>query len=161
MGVSVCLASGKDGVGRSTITVNLGIALSSLGVSTVVVDGDIEGASFSILLGVDPDTPSLHDCLACKTTSENAVIEAHGVNALVGGIGIEQLVDVSVNGFSNILKELTERFDIVLVDSPAGLGTEAVTIMNSCQSVILVLTPDINSVTNTLKTLAVAKKLGT
>ncbi len=161
MGVSVCLASGKDGVGRSTIIVNLGIALSSLGISTVIVDGDIEGASFGILLGVDPDTPSLHDCLAGKTTCENAIIEAHGVNALVGGISIEQLLDVSVDGFSTILKELKERFDIVLVDSPAGLGTTAVTILSSCQSMILVLTPDINSVTNTLKTLAVAKKLGT
>jgi len=161
MGVSVCLASGKDGVGRSTITVNLGIALSKLGISTVVVDGDIEGASFGLILGVDPDTPSLHDCLAGKIACEDAIIEAFGVNALVGGITIEQIVDVSVDGFSDILDGLIESFDIVLVDSPAGLGTDAVTILSSCQSVILVLTPDINSVTNTLKTLAVAKKVGT
>jgi septum site-determining protein MinD len=161
MGVSVCLASGKDGVGKSTITANLGIALSRMSINTIVVDGDIEGASFGLILGIDPGTPSIHDCLSGRISCKDAIIEAHGVKAIVGGITIEQLVDVSVEGFSNIVNELSDMFDIVLVDSPAGLGTDAVTIMSSCQSVILVMTPDINSVTNTLKTLAVAKKVGT
>jgi septum site-determining protein MinD len=160
MGVSVCFASGKDGVGKSTVTANLGIALSRMGINTVIVDGDIEGASFGLILGVDPGTPSLHDCLSGRLSYKEAIIEAHGVKAIVGGITIEQIVDVSVDGFSTIVDELTDTFDIVLVDSPSGLGTDAVTILSACQSVILVLTPDINSVTNTLKTLAVAKKVG-
>lgn len=160
MGVSVCLASGKDGVGKSTITANLGIALSKIGIGTIIVDGDIEGASFGLILGVDPGVPSIHDCLSGRIKCKEAIIEAHGVSAIVGGITIEQLVDVSVGGFSGIVDELSGMFDVVLVDSPAGLGNDAVTIMSSCQSVVLVLTPDINSVTNTLKTLAVAKKVG-
>jgi MinD-like ATPase involved in chromosome partitioning or flagellar assembly len=69
-------------------------------------------------------------------------------------------VDVSVVAVSLKKDELNDTFDIVLVDSPSGLGTDAVAILSACQSVILVLTPDINSVTNTLKTLAVAKKVG-
>jgi septum site-determining protein MinD len=160
MGVSVCLASGKDGVGKSTITANLGIALSGLGINTVIVDGDIEGASFGLILGVDTNGPSIHDCLSGRLSCKDAIIQVHGVSAIVGGITIEQIVDVSVEGFSTIVDELSDMFDIVLIDSPAGLGTDAVTIMSACQSVLLVMTPDINSVTNTLKTLAVAKKVG-
>jgi septum site-determining protein MinD len=161
MGVSVCFASGKDGVGKSVITANLGIALSNLGISTLIVDGDIAGTSIGLVLGVDPGSPSIHDCLSGNATCDEAIIEVHGTNAIVGGIQIEQLVDVSLEGFSNIIEELTEKFDVVLVDSPAGLGTDAVTVMSSCQSLILVLTPDINSITNTLKSLAVAKRVGT
>jgi septum site-determining protein MinD len=161
MGVSVCLASGKDGVGKSTLAINLGISLSKLGISTLIVDADIEGASFGLLLGVDMNVPSMHDCLSGRSSCDNVIIEVHGTKAIVGAINIEQLVDVKMDSFPNILEDLTEKFDIVVVDSPAGLGTHAVTVVSSCQSAILVLTPDINSVTNTLKTLAVSKKVGT
>lgn len=161
MGVSVCLASGKDGVGKSAIAANLGITLSKLGINTIVVDGDLEGASIGLILGVDPGVPSLHDCLSGRMNCEKAIIEAHGTKAIVGGIKIEQLINVSLEDFSKIVEGLTEKFDIVLVDSPAGLGSSALAVISSCQSLILVLTPDINSVTNTLKTLAVAKKVGT
>jgi septum site-determining protein MinD len=161
MGISVCLASGKDGVGKSIITANLGIALSQLGINTLVVDGDIEGASIGLILGVDPGVPSIHECLSGKLSCEDAIIDAFGSKAVVGSIRIEQLVNVSIEGISSIIEEFSDKFDIVLVDSPAGLGNDAVTVINSCKSIMLVLTPDISSVTNTLKTLAVAKKVGT
>lgn len=160
MGVSVCLASGKDGVGKSTIVANLGLALTKNGVSTIVVDGDIEGASIGLLFGVDPNTPSIHDCLSGEMSCEEVIIEKFGLKAIVGGIRIEQLVNISLDTFPKIIKEISEKYSIVLVDSPAGLGTDTVTVLESCQSVLLVLTPDINSLTNTLKTLAVAKKVG-
>lgn len=160
MGISVCLTSGKDGVGKSIITTNLGLALSRLGISTLMLDADIEGASIGLLLGVDPSTPSIHDCLSGKIECHDAIIDAFGANALVGGIKIEQLVNISPEGITDIINELTQEFDILLVDSPAGLGNDSIQIMSACQSVILILTPDINSVTNTLKSLAVAKKVG-
>jgi septum site-determining protein MinD len=161
MGISVCVASGKGGSGKSTLTVNLGIALSQMGISTLIVDGDFEGASFGLIMGIDPGTPSIHDCLSGRMSCEDAIVEVYGVKVLVGGIKIEQLVDVSLDAFPSILDELSEKFDVVLVDSPVGLGSDSVTVISSSQSVILVITPDINSVTNALKTLALAKKLGT
>jgi septum site-determining protein MinD len=161
MGVSVSLASGKGGVGTSTIAANLGIVLSKIGITSLTLDGDIEGASLGMIMGVDPGVPSIHDCLSNKIKCEEAIIEAHGTNIIVGGIKIEQLVDVSLETFPNILDDLSEKFDIVLVDSPAGIGNHAITVISSCQSIILVLTPDISSVTGVLKTLAVSKKVGT
>jgi len=160
MGVSVCLASGKGGVGKSTIAANLGVALSKMGINTVLVDGDLEGASLGLLLGVDPGSPSIHDCLAGKMSCREALVEAYGTKVMVGSINIERLVDISLDRFPKVLAELTGMFDILLLDAPAGLGSDAITLMSSCHSLILVLTPDINSVTNTLKTLAVAKKVG-
>ncbi|MFQ5800220.1 MAG: P-loop NTPase, partial [Candidatus Hydrothermarchaeales archaeon] len=144
MGVSVCLASGKDGVGTSTITANLGIALSKMGIASLIVDGDLEGASLGLILGVDPNTPSIHDCLSGRIKCEEAVIEAFGTKAVVGGIKIEQLVGASLDTFQEIIENFTNEFDVVLVDSPGGLGSDAVTVISSCQSVILILTPDIN-----------------
>lgn len=160
MGVSVCLASGKAGVGTSTITANLGIALSRMGIPSLIVDGDLEGASLGLILGVDPNTPSIHDCLSGKIKCEEAVIETFGTKAVVGGIKIEQLVGASLDTFQKVIEDFTDKFDVVLVDSPGGLRSDTVTVIRSCQSVILILTPDINSVTNALKTLAVAKKVG-
>jgi septum site-determining protein MinD len=160
MGVSICVASGKDGTGKSVITANLGIVLSTLNVETLILDGDVEGANIGLILGVDPGLPSLHDCLSGEVSCEDVVIESHGTNAVIGGIKLEQVVGVSIDSFPKILEIFTDKFDVVLVDSQGGLGNEAITVIGACQSVLLVLTPDINSVTNALKTLAVAKKLG-
>ncbi|RMF89127.1 MAG: hypothetical protein D6733_07015 [Methanobacteriota archaeon] len=161
MGISVCIASGKDGVGKSVVAANLAIVLSSLGVETLIVDGDIEGASVGLILGVDPGGLTIHDCLSGKADPKKAVIEASGTKAVIGAIGIEQLVGASLENFPSILEDFTGAFDIVLVDSQGGLGDNTVTVIGSCQALLLVLTPDIGSVTNGLKILAVAKKLGT
>jgi MinD-like ATPase involved in chromosome partitioning or flagellar assembly len=112
-------------------------------------------------MGIDPGTPSIHDCLSGGMSCGDAIVDVYGLKVLVGGIKIEQLVDVSLDAFPSILDELSEKLDVVLVDSPVGLGSDSVTVISSSQSVILVITPDINSVTNALKTLALAKKLGT
>lgn len=161
MGLSLCLASGKDGTGKSVITANLGVMLSQMGISTIIVDGDLEGASIGLVLGIDPTVPSIHDCLAGKIDCEETIIEAFDTKVIVGGITMEQVVDASIEGFPEVIERLAEKFDLVLVDAPAGLGNNAVTVISSCQSTLLVLTPDINSATNGLKTLAVAKKVGT
>ena len=160
MGISVCIASGKDGVGKSTIAVNLGIALSGMNISTLMIDADIAGASFGFILGLSSDSHTLHDCLAGRVFCDEALIDAYGAKAIVGGIQMHQLVNVSLDGFPKIIEQLQDKFEIILVDSPAGLGNDAISAISSCESSILVMTPDINSVTNTLKTLAIAKKVG-
>lgn len=159
MGISVCLASGKDGAGKSTIIANLGISLSSIGINTLILDGDIKGASLGLILGADPNAPSLHDVLSGKTNWEEAMIETHGTNVIVGGIKIEQVIEASLDKFPELLAEVLDKFDIILVDTPGGLGNDALTVINACQSLILVITPDIDSVTNGLKILAVARKV--
>jgi septum site-determining protein MinD len=161
MGVSICIASGKDGTGKSLITANLGAALSNMGVNTLVVDGDIKGASIGLIFGVmDPKTVSIHDCLSGKIPPENAITKAFGTKIVVGGLKIQQLMGVTLDNFPMIIESYSSKFEIVLVDSPGGLGSDALMVISSCQSLILIVTPDLNSVIHAIKTLVLAKKVG-
>jgi septum site-determining protein MinD len=161
MGISVCMASGKDGVGKSLTTANLGAVLSNMGIRTLVVDGDIKGASVGLIFGVvDPEIPSLHDCLSGRIPAEKAVIESYGTNLVVGGIKIEQLAGVSLQNLPGIIEKYSKGFEIVLVDSPGGLGSNTLMVIGSCQSLVLILTPDINSIVHAVKTLILARKVG-
>jgi MinD-like ATPase involved in chromosome partitioning or flagellar assembly len=161
MGVSICIASGKDGTGKSQIAANLGTALSNMGISTLIVDGDIRGASLGLIYGVmDTKTPTIHDVLTEKVTLEKGIIESFGTKLVVGGMKIQQLVDVSLERFPQIIEQYTDLFEIVIVDSTGGLGNDAMMVINSCQSMILVLTPDINSIIHAIQTLVLAKNVG-
>lgn len=158
MGTSICIVAGKEGSGKTTIAVNLAIAMSKLGMETIIVDGDLEGASVSLMLGVEANAPTLHEVLAGKKKLVDAIVEKHGIKAIVGSIKIEDLLGLEFDYFPGIIQNLESAFDIVIVDSPGGLGYDAVTVITSCKNVLLVLTPDLNSITNTLKIMIVAKK---
>ncbi len=160
MGTSICIASGKGGVGKSTIAVNLGVALSKLGVDSIVVDGDVEGTSISSLIGANPSVPSIHDCLSGELDVEDAIINLNGTNFVVGGLEIEKLMGVDMSLFEDIINKLMERFEIVIVDCPPGLGVDSVNVISSCVAMLLVVTPDIMSMINALKTVVLAEKVG-
>ncbi len=160
MGTSICIASGKGGVGKSTIAVNLGVALSKLGVDSIVVDGDVEGTSVGSLVGANPSVPSIHDCLSGELDAEDAIIHLNGVNYVIGGLDIEKLMSVDMSLFKDIIGKLMERFEIVIVDCPPGLGVDSVNVISSCVAMLLVVTPDITSMINALKTVMLAEKVG-
>ncbi len=161
MGASICVASGKDGTGKSVITANLGAAFTNMGFTSLIVDGDIRGASIGLLLGImDPKTPSIHDSLSEKIKPSEAIVDSFGVKAVIGGIKINQLMGVSMDNFPDIIEEYSKGFEVVLVDSPGGVGDDTLVVLSSCQFFILVLTPDINSVIHAIKTLVLANKVG-
>jgi len=162
MGVSISIASGKDGSGKSIVTVNLGLALSNMGVSTMIVDGDIRGPTVGLLLGVvEPEVPTIHHVLSNAASPESAIIECYGVKAVVGALRINQLLGISLEKLPSILERYADVFDVLLVDSPAGLGEDVFTVVGSCKRLVLVLTPELNSIIHAIKTLVLAKRVGT
>lgn len=160
MGTSIAVASGKGGVGKSIIAANLGVSLSKFKVSTVVVDGNVEGASLGLITGIKSPPASIHEVLSGKRSIHDAVVDAGGVKVVVGDVAIESLKDINFDIFEKAVEELSKKYEVVIVDCPPGLGRDAVTALSACEQVILVLTPDISAVSEALKTIAVAKKVG-
>ena len=160
MGTSICLASGKGGVGKSTISVNLGVALSKIGVKSIVVDGDFEGTSIGSLIGTDASLPSIHDYLSGDLAVEDVIINQDGANFVIGGIEIEKLRNIDLDRFKDIVDQLVKKFDLVLVDCAPGLGKDVVTAISSCVTMLLIVTPEITSILNALKTILVANRTG-
>lgn len=161
-GVSVSFGSGRDGSGKSTICANLGVALKERGLKTVVVDADVEGASLNLIFGVDFDVPTIHDYLSGNASAEDIVFtdEETGVDLVVGSVKVESLKDVEFDTFKELIEGLKEKYDIVLIDIPAGLSVDTMTSLSASDVAVLVVTPDILSVSSALKTKVITKGMG-
>jgi len=158
-GISVSYASGRDGAGKSTICANLGVALSQMGLKTVIVDADVEGASMNLIFGLDFDVPTIHDYLSGKASADEVTfnLKSAGIDLVAGSIKVESLKDIKFDLLKEFIAGLKEKYDIVFIDIPAGLSVDTMTSLSASDVVVLVVTPDILSVSSALKTKVITK----
>ena len=157
----IVIASGKGGVGKTTIAANLGIALSLHQEDVVVLDLDIAMANLELILGLEDKPVTLQEVLSGKDTIHNAVYEGPGgVKIVPAGLSLFGLKDMRLERLEEVLKTLTEDIDVLLIDAPGGLERDALAALEVSNELILVTTPEITSLSDALKTKIVAEKLG-
>ena len=157
----ISIASGKGGVGKTTITANLGVALSTYGEKTIVLDADVAMANLELILGMEGKSITLHDVLSGESSIEDAIYEGPGgVKVIPAGISLEGLRKVRLDRLESALETILENADILLIDAPAGLEKDALSAIAAAQEMILVTTPEVPSISDALKTKIVANKLG-
>lgn len=152
MGQVYAVASGKGGVGKTTTVVNLGVVLRRADHSVALVDADLGMANLGTLLGIDGER-TLHDVLAGEATVEDALVEeAAGFAVLVGSGEVTAYPDADPRGLGDVLGTLAEAYDVVLVDTGAGMSHEDVLPLGLADRVILVASPDRAAIGDTRKT---------
>ncbi|NOZ59493.1 MAG: P-loop NTPase [Euryarchaeota archaeon] len=161
MGVSITICSGKGGTGKTTISANLGVALAQLGKDVLILDADIEMANLELILGLEEVSTTLHHVLAGEADISEAIYEGPaGVKVVPAGISLETLKKADPDRLDAVLEAL-KNVEILLIDAPAGLGRSVLTALSTAQEAMLVVNPEISSMSDALKTKIVAKKLGT
>lgn len=160
MSRNIVIASGKGGVGKTTLVANLGIALASYGKKVVMVDADLDMANLELALGLEGRPITLQDVLGGEAQVQDALYEVHGASFMPAGISPTQFRRVDPERFANIISQLEEMFEIILLDSPAGIGKDTITCLSSCKEVIIIMTPEPMSATDAYKTKIVAEKMG-
>jgi septum site-determining protein MinD len=157
----ITVASGKGGVGKTTITSNLGVSLSVYGERTVVLDADIAMANLELVLGMEGKSVTLHEVLSGEAEIEEAIYEGpSGVRVVPAGISLEGIRNVNVNRLEDALTKLMEDTDILLIDAPAGLEKDALAALASADELLLVTNPEVPAISDALKTKIIASKLG-
>lgn len=157
----ITVASGKGGVGKTTIAANLGIALSLYNEDVVVLDLDIAMANLELILGLEDKPVTLQEVLSGRDMIYNAIYEGPGgVRIVPAGISLYGLKDMKLERLEGVLETLTQDIDILIIDAPGGLERDALSALEVCSELILVTTPEISSLSDTLKTKIVAEKLG-
>jgi septum site-determining protein MinD len=149
----VCtVAGGKGGVGKTTTAVNVAAALEADGYDVVVVDADLGMANLGAMLGVDPET-SIHQILAGGRAVSEALTDVQGgVTIVPGEQSLEAFADADPAKLRKVIKTLRNAYDVVLVDTGAGLSHETTVPLGLADGVVLMTTPDDVAVGDAVKT---------
>jgi len=158
----IACVSGKGGVGKTVTVSNLGAALVKHGKNVIILDANVTTPNLSLHLGIPFYPITLHDVLKKKMPVESAIYYHHsGVKVIPASLSYDAMKDVDIERLESVLWNLLGKADIVIVDSAAGLGKEALTAINVADELIVVTNPDIPAVTDALKTIKIAQDNGT
>lgn len=160
MGRTLSIVSGKGGVGKTTLTANLGIALAKRGFKVCLIDADIAMANLSLLLGMQSSPITLHDVLLGEATVSDAIYDGpSGVKFIPSGLSLENYRRVDSERLSSIVQGISSQFDYVLLDAPAGIEKNVLATIASAEEAMLVVTPDSPSIADALKIKMTAERL--
>ncbi|PCJ56969.1 MAG: hypothetical protein COA73_11335 [Candidatus Hydrogenedentota bacterium] len=145
----VAVTSGKGGVGKTSTSVSLAIALANKGQRVVLLDADLGLANVEVLLGLNSLFNLQHVINGERTMSEILVKGPGGIAVVPGTSGLAKLADLREEGRKNImagLEELQSRADFIIIDTMAGIGRSAVSFVVASDEVLLVCTPEPSSI---------------
>lgn len=148
---TLAVTSGKGGVGKSTVSVNLAVELARLGRKVVLLDADLGTANIDVLCNVMP-TATLAHVVAGRREIEDTVVHAPGGFGLIAGAsGLSQMAALSEYERSRLIEQfrrLEEAYDVLLIDTGAGVGPNVLGFLLAAQQILVVTTPDPTSITD-------------
>ncbi len=158
LGKVLAVTSGKGGVGKTFVSANLAAALAKRGLRVLVLDADLGLANLDVVLNLYPKT-TLHDVFTGKAKLEDAIIKAPGgFSVLLAGSGMveySRLTPEVRNEFLNIMTGLVPHYDIVLLDTGAGISDVVLFAVSLASEVIVVASPEPTSLTDAYATIKV------
>jgi len=160
MGEIITIASGKGGVGKTTLTANLGIALSEIGFKVLLIDADIAMSNLSLLVGLENPPITLHDVLLGSSSAHDAIYDGPGkIKIIPSGLSISNYQRVDVERLVSVVKNLITDFDYILIDAPAGIDKNVISAISASTQVLLITEPTSPSVADVFKVKIVCERL--
>ncbi len=155
----ICIAGGKGGISKTLTTINLGAALNQFGKNVAIIDTNLTTPNIGLYLGVPVVPISLHDVLKDKNHITEAIYQhKSGLKIIPGSISLSN-INPNTNKLKKAIHSLHGLIDIALLDTPAGLGKETISVLEVSDEVLIVTNPEIPAITDALKTIKLAKKL--
>lgn len=147
----ITVTSGKGGVGKTNLTVNLAIALALEGRRVIIFDADLGLANVEVLLGLVPAL-SLFDHLYKGVPIEDTLCDGPaGIKIIPGGSGFLELANLNSKQRSRLLAgivTLNRLADFVLIDTGAGISKDVLAFCAAADEVFVVVTPEPTSLTD-------------
>ena len=145
----IIITSGKGGVGKTNIALNLAISLRKLDKRVVVIDADLGLSNIEVLSGVIPHY-NFGDVVSSKIKLEAALTEGPlGIKFLSGGAGLTALADLTEKQIAVVVNNfgaLDEISDIILIDTGAGISRNVISFVKASSEIVLVITPEPTSI---------------
>lgn len=147
----ITVTSGKGGVGKTSIAVNLAIQIQRLGKRVIVLDADFGLANIEVMLGIRPQYSLADLMFRGKTLSEIITKGPEEIGFISGGSGIQELARMTkeqVMYLTQKLVELDSMADVIIVDTGAGIADNVLEFVTASSEVLLVATPEPTSITD-------------
>ena len=147
----IAVTSGKGGVGKTFVSANLAAALTRHGLKVLVLDADLGLANLDVVLNLFPKI-TLHDVFTGKASLEDAVLPAPGgFSVILAGSGMieySHLTPEVRSKFIEVVETMAPRFDVVLLDTGAGISDVVLFSVSMANEVMIVATPEPTSLTD-------------
>jgi len=147
----IAIASGKGGVGKTNVTVNIGTALAAQGKEVVLLDADLGLANIDVMLGLHPQFNLLHVLDGSKQLMDIIVDGPAGLKIIPAASGVQKMAElnsVEHAGMIQAFSELQQHIDVLLIDSAAGIADSVISFSRAAQEVIVVVCDEPASITD-------------
>src|SRR5450432_3105224 len=159
----IAVTSGKGGVGKSNVSVNLAIKLAAAGKEVVLLDADLGLANADVLCNIDLPS-NLSHVIARKRELKDVMVRAPGGFHLIGGASglarMADLTDFDRQRLVDALGELEQQTDIILIDTGAGISPNVLSFTRAADHVLVVTTPEPTAITDAYAVVKVVSRQG-
>jgi septum site-determining protein MinD len=153
------VVSGKGGVGKTTVAINISAVLHRFGRDVVLIDGNVTTPNVCLHLGISPTPTTLQDVLKGKISLKQAVyLHSSGLKIVPAGISIATIGSKFKKALDEVIVGLIGMTEFIIIDSAATLGKEARAAIEAGDEVIVVTNPELPAITDALKAVELARR---
>jgi len=147
---TITITSGKGGVGKTNISVNLALHLATLGYRTCLFDADLGLANVNILLGLYPEY-NLDDVILYHRDLKDVIIRNYkGIDIIPGSSGVERIANLQADQIEQLIQSFSklDGYNFFLFDTSSGLSRNVISFCLASSEVIVVIAPEVTSLTD-------------
>jgi flagellar biosynthesis protein FlhG len=146
----VTITSGKGGVGKTNVSVNMALAYARLGKKVVVMDADLGLANVNVILNMIPKFSLYHVIRKQKTMREIMVDTEYGISIVAGASGFSKIANLSEEERQDFIEELNtlSSADIIIIDTSAGVSSNVLDFIAAADDAVIITTPEPTAITD-------------
>ncbi|GHV69919.1 site-determining protein [Spirochaetia bacterium] len=146
----ITVTSGKGGVGKTNVSVNMALAYARLGKKVVVMDADLGLANVNVMLNIIPKYNLYHVIRKQKTMREILLETDYGISIVAGASGFSQIANLSDEERQNFINELEtlSNADIIIIDTSAGVSRSVLDFIAAADDAVIITTPEPTAITD-------------
>jgi flagellar biosynthesis protein FlhG len=146
----ITVTSGKGGVGKTNLSVNMALAYARLGKKVVVMDADLGLANVNVMLNMVPKYNLYHVIKKQKTIREILVDTEYGISIVAGASGFSQIANMAEDERQNFINELStlSSADIIIIDTSAGVSSNVLDFIAAADDAVIITTPEPTAITD-------------